>query len=285
MSQLTAPKHCYLYTKIATYQGFGGPAKADNYDKLNPATPTRAGRFTINFIGPHVTARTGPGTYVWSVVPWGTPLRVSKQAKQEVVEVMLPGTGWQRLTKLPAWKHLDEQQKKVKDMVVARYAELWKLPTDLLAYKHTPAPIRLYTTVPDKWVFSDFGHVTVKYYLDANHNGRQDRRNAAENTYSDFIHTTPDHELVERLNTQANAGLYVPLGQSHGCIHAMPKEVDDMIASGYLKIGGAFVVHPYSARVVASFQEATDIPRLQTREVHFYPGQQQLVVYMVTALR
>lgn len=282
MSQLTALKHCYLYTRVATYQGFGGPVKTDNSDPLHSATPTRPGRFTINFIGPHVTAKTGLGAYIWSAVPWGTPLRLTKE---QIVEVKLAGRDWQRLTSVPAWHHLEGKQAAVVEQIKARNAILWGTPFAVLKKVNNMRPMSLYKPIPDEWVFSDFGHVTIKYYLDANHNGRQDRRNAAENTYSDFIHTTPDNELIERLNTKADASLYLPLGPSHGCIHALPDEVDDMISARYLTIGGTFVVHSYTDRVIGSFQEVTTIPRLQKTEVHFYPGQHQLVVFMVTTLR
>lgn len=86
------------------------------------------------------------------------------------------------------------------------------------------------------------------------------------------------------LNEQANAGLSLPLNQSHGCVHTLPAEVDEMIQSRFLYVGGTFVVHTYAENIKGSFQETSSDLRPNTREVHFFPKQKKLVVYMVTKL-
>ena len=273
-------KYTYLYTQIAAYNGFGGPVTADYSDPAHPATPTRAGRFTVNFIGPHVTTHVGKNARLWSAVAWGTPLRLGPG---QVIEIRLPGQNWQRLTAVPAWHHLDANQPRVLEDIKAMQLRLW-MPV-LAAYAKTPqdTPIQFYQEIPKTWVFNDFGHTTVKYFRDVNHNGRQDRTEA-ERTLSDFVHTVPNQELLSWLNGQANAGLSLPLNQSHGCVHALPAEIDEMIQSRYLHIGGTFVVHSYADTIKGCFQETSPDLRPGTREVHFFPKAKKLVVYMVTNL-
>ena len=275
-----ATKHEYLYTRIATYSGVGGPAKPDLSDPQHPATPTRAGRFLITSIGPHATMQTGAGTRLWSAVAWGTPLRLDPKG---VVQIKLPGKEWQRLTSLPAWRHLDHDQARVASDIENRNLLLWTPVLGAFAKAHEQAPISLYRKIPDKWVFNDFGHVAVKYYRDVNHNGRQDATEA-ERTLSDFIHTTPNHELFELLNQKAHAGINSPLTASHGCVHALPAEADELIQNGYLRVGGPFVVHSYEERVVGVFTEKTAEIRTASNEVHFFPRDNKLIVYMVTRL-
>lgn len=280
MKVAAATKHVYLYTRIATYSGVGGPAQPDLSDPEHPATPTRAGRFTITSIGPHATMQTGTGARVWSAVPWGTPLRLDRLG---VVQIKLAGRDWQRLTSLPAWHHLDHDQARVASDIENRNLLLWAPVLGAFSKAHQAAPISLYRKIPDKWVFNDFGHVAVKYYRDVNHNGHQDATEA-ERTLSDFIHTTPNHELFELLNQQVNAGINSPLTPSHGCVHALPAEVDELIQGGYLRVGGTFVVHTYSEQIIGSFKETTAEVRTAYNEVHFFPRENKLIVYMVTRL-
>lgn len=271
-------KHLYLYSQFATYNGYGGPVTADNTDPAHPATPTRAGRFTIASIQPHVTLQTGKNARMWSAVAWNTPLRLGPG---QVVEIRLPGKNWQRLTTVLAWQHLDANQPRVLDDIKTRQLLLWA-PV-LKAYASAPqkAPIQFYHEIPDKWIFNDFGHTTVKYYRDVNHNHRQDNVEA-ERTLSDFIHTVPNQEMLYWLNQQANAGLSMPLNESHGCVHALPAEVDEMVSSGFLVVGGTFVVHSYWDSSKATFQETSAELRTNTREVHFFPKEKKIIVYMVT---
>jgi len=76
----------------------------------------------------------------------------------------------------------------------------------------------------------------------------------------------------------------MPLNESHGCVHALPAEVDEMVQRGFLSVGGTFVVHAYTESSKGSFQEASTDQRTNTREVHFFPKEKQLIVYMVTKL-
>jgi len=275
-----AATHEYLYTRVATYSGMGGPEKADYSDPQHPSTPTRAGRFVITSIGPHTTMQVGTGARVWSAVAWGTPLRLDPKG---VVQIKLPGKDWQRLTSLPAWRHLDHDQARVASDIEDRNLLLWTPVLGAFAKNPKETPIGFYRKIPDKWVFNDFGHVAVKYYRDVNHNGHQDATEA-ERTLSDFIHTTPNHELFELLNQKANAGISSPLTASHGCVHALPSEVDELIQGGYLRVGGTFVVHSYTERIVGVFSEKTTEMRTDSREVHFFPRENKLIVYMVTRL-
>lgn len=107
---------------------------------------------------------------------------------------------------------------------------------------------------------------------------------AVINSLSDFIHTVPGQELLTWLNERTNAGFGAPLDESHGCVHALPTELDEMVQNRYLTVGGPFVVHGYADRIQGVFQETTTALRTATKEVHFFPRERKFVVYMVTTL-
>jgi hypothetical protein len=115
--------------------------------------------------------------------------------------------------------------------------------------------------VPKKWVFNDFGHMTCYLYRDLNNDGRMDGK---ERIHGEFIHTTPEDEANTRL------GLAVQLGESHGCIHVKPGDIDEMIKRGFLAKNNVVVVHRYTeARIpFARPKNSHSAPY----ELHFYPG-------------
>jgi hypothetical protein len=63
---------------------------------------------------------------------------------------------------------------------------------------------------------------------------------------ADYVHTTPDSEAA------AAAGRPVVLPASHGCIHVIPGERDDMMARGYLQKGVKIVVKGYDEHLYPS---------------------------------
>jgi hypothetical protein len=173
----------------------------------------------------------------WSKIRWGSPLRERTPGD---VEVLHDGK-WQKLSSLTSES------------------------IDMIKNYH----FRLYGTraLPKTWVFNDFGHLTCYYFEDVNKNRKLDGK---EKLSGEFIHTTPINEA------QTSRGQAVGLEPSHGCIHVMPRDVDDMRAKGYLAKGTTVVVHDYSARSrIASPSSRAKKPF----EVHFYPGDQTIVVY------
>jgi hypothetical protein len=57
-----------------------------------------------------------------------------------------------------------------------------------------------------------------------------------------YIHTTPDDER-DTVDNKA-----IKLAKSHGCVHIVPEQRDQMISAGYLKEGVTFEVRSYSER-------------------------------------
>ena len=95
-------------------------------------------------------------------------------------------------------------------------------------------------SIPDRWVFNDFGPWAVRYFRDTNRDGRLD---AGERLSGEMIHTTPEDEA-------ANAkGERVSLGPSHGCIHVSPRGRDKLMAAGAFERGTPLVVHTYTERL------------------------------------
>lgn len=120
--------------------------------------------------------------------------------------------------------------------------------------------------IPDRWVFNDFGHVTCYFFKDRNGNRRLDD---GERIHGEFIHPTPVDEAATA------QGLPVTLAPSHGCIHVKPKEVDEMIARGYMKRGNRITIHKYDDGLPAL---ESDPAGAAPFEVHFYPGVDTILV-------
>ena len=120
--------------------------------------------------------------------------------------------------------------------------------------------------VPPKWVFNDFGHMTCYFYKDLNNNKKLDGK---EHIHTEYFHTTPDNEA------QQSSGQPVTLGESHGCIHLKPVDIDDLIAKSYFKSGNKVVVHKAGEKVP---KWDSDPAATAPFEVHFFQGEKKLVV-------
>lgn len=262
----------YQYTKLHEVDARGGLSQ-ENIDKrpgfaTGGYTPTRAGRFTILSIEKHVSG----GRWIYSTVPWGTPMKIEPDAvyiKQYSVWKKLSATN-------PDWLKLYKSERALADAIQYEYD---KMKDGFGAPK------------PDTWVFNDFGHISVKYYRDKNHNGVFDRK--TDELMSDFIHTTPPDEAATAKINREKLADNINLSHSHGCIHMKPNDIDRLIRSGYVRRGITIEVHPYSAvaNVPISFlSNAGSGPH----ELHFFPqkstdigktdGKGKLVVYKVTKL-
>ncbi|MCG5055453.1 MAG: L,D-transpeptidase family protein [Myxococcales bacterium] len=170
-------------------------------------TPTPAGTYRVASIGQHVSK----WKYPLSKIPWGTKLI----RKGDRFEVDLKG------------KRQDVEK------LTGASAD-WVLRTYKLLYKMTDAPT--------EWLFNDFGHLTVYLYVDKNKDGRWDRKQ--EPRLSEFIHTTPNDEAAEHLARAKGIEPSYNLGESHGCVHVRPGDIDTAVSAGYLKANQLFVVHP-----------------------------------------
>jgi hypothetical protein len=191
--------------------------------------------------GTYRVARCGkhssPSYPVWSKIRWGSEI------KEEAGEIKVKHEGkWQLLSKLSPTV--------TKDVLVARNFELY-------GKKEVPA----------QWLFNDFGHMTCYFFKDRNANKKLDK---GEKLSREYFHTTPDDEAATA------AGQPVTLGESHGCIHLKPKDIDEMIKNGYFASGNKVVVHGYKDKIPASLSD--DPSAAAPFEIHFFPGEQKVVV-------
>jgi hypothetical protein len=186
----------------------------------------------------HCGRHSSPSYPDWSKIRWGSEIREVGGA----VQVMHDGK-WQAL------KVLSPRLEK-KD-IMSRHLELYG------KYE-----------LPKTWVFNDFGHMTCYFYKDRNRNKRLDK-DAGESIHREYFHTTPDDEAASA------AGKPVTLTPSHGCIHLKPKDIDAMIAAGYLKGGNRVVVHRYKDKLPAWGSDAAAVAPF---EVHFFPGASKVLV-------
>lgn len=259
-----------LLIKIKEFAAHGGPSTKTMGGDGHEMTPTQSGRFVIAKIEKHISY----GKYaLWSGVPWGAGLKFSG----DVTYIDIGNKGlWQRLS---AYRPLWLKEYGTEDAIKKNILDYWKE----IAFVHNPGTtIPLYRLQnPDKWVFNDFGHVSVKYFRDTNHNGILDRN---EQILGDFIHTTPGDEATSFFNkTQAATLPKTPINLpgSHGCIHVKPDEIDAMISSGYLKKGQSIVVHPYNDLQMTSNIKADRYTRAGY-EAHFFPGLYKIAIYKVS---
>jgi len=230
--------------KIKEFDAHGGPVKSVLGADGHSQDPTRTGRYVIGIVDKHVSY----GKYVaWSGIAWGSEMKKTG----DVVMVKHRGV-WTKLTDVnAAWAKFKNDQKAVVRYIQNYYASLG-----------------MGNGFPTHWIFNDFGHVSVKYFKDLNH----DRRlNGKESIMGDFIHTTP----VDEVRTARK--IPFQLGESHGCIHVRPLQIDEMISNGYLKKGNIVEVHAYTQQKIDTLiKRDTDGAAF---EVHFYPLVHKIAVY------
>lgn len=277
----------FLYTNIYEIEARGGLSpdviNAVPQLKNNGYSATRSGRFTILSIAKHISG----SRWNWSAIPWGAPVRMDIDA----VYVKL-NNKWRKLSSThPAWlanykKDPNPEQRLLTELEM-RYSAVD--PNSGFSYRKMYGGKDL-----DSWIFNDFGHVSIKYFRDANNNGRFDQ--GSDEMISDFVHTTPDSEAQTEYSRTHPTGIapVIPLTYSHGCIHVKPTDIDMLVARGYAVRGAIIEIHPYSDVVTAtqSFDRPYGRP---PHELHFLPGRNRtkveeedgrgkLVVYKVTKI-
>ncbi|MEO3405636.1 hypothetical protein AAFN85_17120 [Mucilaginibacter sp. CAU 1740] len=259
-----------LLIKIKEFDAHGGPSTKKTGMDGHEMTPTRSGRYVVGAVEKHISY----GKYAyWSGVPWGAGLKFIG----DVTYVDVNNNGhWQKLsTYRPIWLNYYKTEMAIKNAIKVTWLQL-------KVAHYSGSEVLLYDTdLPEKWLFNDFGHVSVKYFVDRNHDGIMNR---GETFMGDFIHTTPHDEAITSYNRRATAAqprFQVNLAESHGCVHVKPADVDVMIGSGYIKKGQSIVVHAYSDKSMMPTIKADRYTR-PGFEVHFFPGLFKIAVYKVT---
>ncbi|MBO9572295.1 MAG: L,D-transpeptidase [Chitinophagaceae bacterium] len=241
-------------TKILEIDAHGGPAAPTMGGDNHMKTPTTAGRYIIHTIEKHVSY----GKYAyWSGVAWGTPLRFVNG----ITEVKLNGI-WQKLSSVnSSWGAYKDKEAVLTQTINNEYQ----------SYKAYYKNANL-----DRWVFNDFGHVSVKYFKDRNH----DRKlNGKEFVMGDFLHATPGDEAISYFNDHSTQKINRALSESHGCVHLRPADIDTLIEKEYLKRGNTIEIHPYTERTVPLLLQRNDAKPFF--EFHVFPGINKAVVYNV----
>ncbi|WP_139921689.1 hypothetical protein [Hymenobacter sp. DG01] len=265
----------YSFTLIpgTVFDAEGGPA-GEPYTPGKAYSSTRHGRFVIGSVGPH----TSPGRWPFSVVPWGADIRLDAKG---YVEVFMQGK-WQHLHTLPAWRDTYAKDPAgARSALESRYKDLQRSTKSL--FKVAKLPGQWENALPAKWVFNDFGQVSIKYFVDYNGNRRLDATAKAgrkkEEILSDFLHTTTDFELVALMNRELKRKETMPLGQSHGCVHMIPNVMQDWVKKGILKVGATLQIHEYAVSLVP---RGFDKPEGSVgQEIHFFPGAKKIALYNV----
>jgi len=218
---------------VNSYMMNGGPKTMKPGDAHNKY-PTFAGQFKIYSIGKHTSPQYYP---MFSSIPWGSPLRLNNSNQ---MEVQINGV----------WKNIkdvipDASVRPSVGKVASQFMKFYGTDTNALEkFGFKVSSNQKFATsfyLPDTWIFNDFGHVTVKMYSDNNNNGKLDP--GEENR--EYFHPTPDIEALISTGTNPNDIYERTLGESHGCIHVKPTDIDEMIAKKYMSIGNQVVIHSY----------------------------------------
>lgn len=193
---------------LDTYAMTGGRAQAaDDPNSAVDYSPSPAGRYDVVEVSPHVAA-----SWAWSYVPYGADLR---EVGGEVEYRDLGGV-WRVATG----------------------------PRSVFAGR-SPAPLpRECYLGPDGrvapvWRYSDFGHLRGRL-----------RSRRTGNLMTHMIHSSADQEETRAYFADTDALLkpeaaLATLRLSHGCEHVHPRDVDEMVAKGYLAPGVILVIHGY----------------------------------------
>lgn len=215
--------------EMARYESWGGPRQLESSPTMDRG-PTDPGHYVISVIGPYKTS-----TWPLSQIAWGTPL----QDKGNDVWYQASGKNWRSVQ-----KDLGITRGQILALMLERRTLFLQeaLASGVSAADQAarvPA-----VTVPDTWIFNDFGMRAYRYTLDKNQDGQpdKDKHGNVLLPQGDMIHTTPDNEL------ESGKGLPVHLVESHGCVHVMPRDRDAMERNQALKVGTRFIVHTYDER-------------------------------------
>lgn len=188
------------------FEAWGGPATVVAAPNM-AEEPTWPGTYII-----HSTQAYTTPTWGWSKIKWGTPLQDRKDIDD--IYYQLPSKKWASLK-----SDLGITRDQVRNLHFMYYKNL---------------------IVPAKWIFNDFGPISIRWFKDLNGNKILDKN---ERLSGQMFHTTPQNEAENSLGSKVN------LMPSHGCIHLKPSDRDKLISLGAFKPKTTFVVHPYHEKL------------------------------------
>ena len=189
---------------LVSAEAWGGPEHVILHKNAMAQGPTDAGRFVIGWVGKYHT-----GSWPWSKIQWGTALR---DISTDVYFENSSGT----------WSSIKKDFGITRDAIIKQHYALYGKKN-----------------VPPTWIFNDFGPQAIRYYVDSNRNGKQDK---SENLSGEMFHTTPDNEA------QQARGQSLHMTESHGCIHMKPLERDTLKNKGAFDLGRTLIIHSYTDR-------------------------------------
>lgn len=197
------------------YPMAGGPRKKHKDRGGHSAGPTPAGHYILDYAEHHTS-----GGWPASVIPWGAPLReAGKEVEYYADGHWIPATGPNGRVVAAARAFVARDHRKFS------HAEL-------------DAAVRseyLYTgpnnSLPKEYRLNDFG----KWSWNLKKHGRR-------TVY--YIHTTPANEDQQAARESGQAASLV-LEQSHGCIHILPSDRDEMMRKGFLFHGRRVEIRSY----------------------------------------
>jgi peptidoglycan hydrolase-like protein with peptidoglycan-binding domain len=194
---------------LDTYGMVGGNNQTRD-DPNNPTVdfgPSPKGKYKIVEVSPHTS-----GAWSYSYVPYGAQLR------EQNGEVQFRDGGGQ-------WKWATGPQSVFKGRNPP--------PLERAAYQDRDGkPMKV-------WTLNDFGHLRGRL-----------KSIATGNIQGHMIHSSPDQERASNYweDTDALVDPAQALGtlhHSHGCEHIQPRDMDELVAKGYLAPGTNFVIHGY----------------------------------------
>ncbi len=247
-----------MATPIKDYPAVGGPPVDHQKDmRPDPSDPahkrmvwtghtidrTRAGKYTLHFEGQHVTRAWGFG----SRIPFGADLKINPKDPTDVLWRDHHRL-WHSIRKMLGSKRVDDIPGAITAWSDALTAEVGGIPSH---------------TLPTHWPFNDFGHAV--WYMVSEKTGKQSDQ---------FIHETPENEREQELKRP------VLLDYSHGCVHVVPADMDDMMNKHYLVNGTRFVIHRYDAVAPVVVPGAGSRRRHGRYVLHFFPGSKKIVVFI-----
>lgn len=198
-------------TVLYTSRVWGGPS-APVPDRIGTevATPTPAGTYIIKMVKAHTTAK-----WRWAELPWGARLKETLDKSDVLVEKRSSTPGREEWESVTLYR-------------VTR--------ADILAYHEKLYGFR---AIPKTWVFNPFGPIAFRFFKDKNKNGKQDRD---EYLAGEMFHTTAEDEARD-----ARGDIVTP-GNSHGCLHLVPDDRDNLVGMDILKTGRTLIIHRYDER-------------------------------------
>lgn len=201
------------------YEAVGGPPGRSHKDRGgHSAGRTPAGLFTLGRQEHHTTVG-----WPYSSIPYGAQLRAGSDGFIEYLErgkwkkANGPEGTWTKAQK--RFHEKDHEPVVITDEDLKGFHNAAYDPKDNLR------PV---------WILNDFGEWAWNL-----------RRDGKRTAY--YIHTTPTDEYFKRAPAEVDV-VFALIGQSHGCIHVLPRDRDEMMERGYLKEGIQIQIMPYGRK-------------------------------------